>query len=187
MAAKSINMNFEQSQTIPREFVENNMIFLGLLIVQNKLKEKTKESLAKYAEADLRMLMATGDNILTGICLSKDCNLVSQNKEMISCEIENENRNEILKWKKLEDDEGQEVTNHENTRENPYNHDDSINPMMISKSQINLMEENSFLENTPNNIYELYPPENFNLNDSNKEKKHIPSITPPQSPFKNYT
>ena len=95
MAAKSINMNFEQSQTIPREFVENNMIFLGLLIVQNKLKEKTKESLAKYAEADLRMLMATGDNILTAICVSKDCNLVSQNKEMISCEIENENRNEI--------------------------------------------------------------------------------------------
>ena len=90
MAAKSIFMNFQQSQIIPREIVEKNMLFLGLLIVQNKLKEKTKDSLAKYDEADLRMLMATGDNILTAICVSKDCNLISQNQEMISCEIDNE-------------------------------------------------------------------------------------------------
>jgi magnesium-transporting ATPase (P-type) len=38
------------------------MIFLGLLIVKNKLKERTKDSLIKYDNADLRMLMATGDN-----------------------------------------------------------------------------------------------------------------------------
>ena len=110
MAAKSIIMSFQQSQIIPREVVEKNMIFLGLLIVQNKLKEKTKDSLAKYDEADLRMLMATGDNILTAICVSKECNLISQNKEMISCEMDNENGNDVLKWKKLEgDEEGQNL------------------------------------------------------------------------------
>ena len=46
MAGKSILLNFSQSQTINQLEVEKNMIFLGLLIVQNKLKERTKESLA---------------------------------------------------------------------------------------------------------------------------------------------
>ena len=180
MAAKSINMNFQQSQTVTREFVENNMVFLGLLIVQNKLKEKTKESLAKYAEADLRMLMATGDNILTAICVSKDCNLVSQNKEMVSCEIDNENGNEVLKWKKLEEDE-----NPENTQESPQQYD-SFNQMISNKSQNNLIETTSFLENTSNNIYELYPPENINLNDFNKEEKNIIKEMPEENNLKRY-
>jgi len=97
MAGKSLLMNFQQSQTITREAVEKKMLFLGLLIVQNKLKEKTKESLEKYDNADLRMIMATGDNILTAICVSKECNLIKQNKEMISCEIDNVNGMDKLK------------------------------------------------------------------------------------------
>ena len=72
MAGKSVILNFSQSQIIKQQAVEKNMIFLGLLIVQNKLKEKTKDSLAKYDKADLRMMMATGDNILTAICVSKE-------------------------------------------------------------------------------------------------------------------
>ena len=157
MAAKSIKMNFQQSQTVTREFVENNMIFLGLLIVQNKLKEKTKESLAKYDAADLRMLMATGDNILTAICVSKDCNLISQNKEMISCEIEDENGKETLKWKLLEEEQEEGINNKEM--------ESSIVPIKIEKdlmnSNNNLLDTASFLENTSYNIDELYPPENF--------------------------
>ena len=84
MAAKGLVMDFQQSQSISREDVEKNMIFLGFLIVKNKLKEKTKESLTKYDEADLRMVMATGDNILTAICVSKECNLIKKNQEMFS-------------------------------------------------------------------------------------------------------
>ncbi len=83
MAAKGLIMDFQQSQTIAREDVEKNMIFLGFLIVKNKLKEKTKDSLTKYDEADLRMVMATGDNILTAICVSKECNLIKKNKKCI--------------------------------------------------------------------------------------------------------
>ena len=106
MAAKGIKMDFQQSQSISREDVEKNMIFLGFLIVQNKLKEKTKESLTKYGQADLRMLMATGDNILTAICVSKECNLIRKNQEMFSCELEKkQNGKEVLKWKRIEEDD----------------------------------------------------------------------------------
>ena len=163
MAAKSINMNFQQSQVITREQVEKNMLFLGLLIVQNKLKEKTKDSLAKYDAADLRMLMATGDNILTAICVSKECNLLSQNREMVSCEIENENGIDVLKWKKLEGEE--EISKNEI--------DNSFKPIIGENQEIfksnDFLDANSLIETTSNNINELYPPENINTMEMSKD------------------
>ena len=82
MSGKSLIMNFIECQSIKREEVERNMIFLGFLVVQNKLKEKTKEYLEKYDNADLSMIMATGDNILTAIRVSKECNLIKHNEEI---------------------------------------------------------------------------------------------------------
>ncbi len=159
MAAKAIKMNFQQSQTITREQVERNMIFLGLLIVQNKLKEKTKESLAKYDEADLRMLMATGDNILTAICVSKECNLLPIDKEMVSCEIENENGNDTLKWKHLENEEN---INNRNNGDFNSSTNIMINDKPIENNNNLLFDPNTMMENTSYNIFDLYPPEDIN-------------------------
>ena len=173
MAAKSVLMNFKQSQTIMREAVEKNMLFLGLLIVQNKLKEKTKESLEKYDKADLRMMMATGDNILTAICVSKECNLISQNKEMVTCEIEKENGIDKLKWIKLEEDK--------NDNTNPNDQDNSIQEMIGQNNNLpldnKLKIEQYLIDNTPNTLYDLYPPENINTSVVEKEqpKKRIMS------------
>jgi len=162
MAAKSLTMNFKQSQEIKREIVEKNMVFLGLLIVQNKLKEKTKESLEKFDNADLRMIMATGDNILTAICVSRDCNLIRKNQEMISCSIENVNGIDKLKWEKLEDDRNDDISVFENRRE-----------LLTNASLINndILKINT---KTTNTLYDLYPPENINqdnISDSAYKKK----------------
>ena len=164
MAAKSINMTFEESQVIPREEVEKNMIFLGLLIVQNKLKEKTKSSLALYDEADLRMLMATGDNILTAICVAKECNLIRVDKEMASCDIDKENGIDILKWNILEGNENKT----QNEMDNQVNQNDENN---IEMNNIN--QNHDYLnENTQNTLFDLYPPENFNSMNKINEGKY---------------
>ena len=133
MAAKGLKMDFHQSQSISREDVEKNMIFLGFLIVKNKLKEKTKESLIKYDEADLRMVMATGDNILTAICVSKECNLIRKNQEMFSCELEkDENGKEVLTWKKIEGNDDDEEYNNSDELNN------SLNSLKSNKDKINI-------------------------------------------------
>ena len=51
MSVKMMKMNYIQSQQITRERTESNMIFLGLLIVQNRLKEATKRSIEILDEA----------------------------------------------------------------------------------------------------------------------------------------
>ena len=150
MAAKGLKMDFQQSQTISREDVEKNMIFLGLLIVKNKLKEKTKDSLTKYDQADLRMLMATGDNILTAICVSRECNLIKQNRDMFSCELEKgQNDKEILKWHKIEGNEDdKDVSSDEGLNDNS-------GQLTKRQEMIDLTNDKSMNIS----LDELYPPE----------------------------
>ena len=88
MGFKTIKMSYIQSQQISREKAESKMIFLGLLIVQNKLKNETRPTLNLLESAGLKMVMATGDNILTAISVSKECELIKKNSLVYSCEIE---------------------------------------------------------------------------------------------------
>ena len=153
MAAKGLKMDFQQSQTISREDVEKNMIFLGLLIVKNKLKEKTKDSLTKYDLADLRMLMATGDNIFTAICVSRECNLIKKNRDMFSCELEKEqNGKEVLKWQKIEgNDDDKDISSDDELNDNSG----QITKRKENEDTINLTSDKI----TNISLDELFPPE----------------------------
>jgi cation-transporting ATPase 13A2 len=87
LSAKLLKMDYLQSQKIERKDIESNMIFLGLLIVQNKLKEKTTSSIVKLDSSKLRMVMATGDNLLTAISVAKECNLINPEASVFTCKI----------------------------------------------------------------------------------------------------
>ena len=166
MAAKGLVMDFQQSQSISREDVEKNMIFLGFLIVKNKLKEKTKESLIKYDEADLRMVMATGDNILTAICVSKECNLIKKNQEMFSCELEkDDNGKEVLRWHRIDETDDAD-------EENDKEMNVTLNSMNKLSNEENKQQLDVFLseENTKTSLYDLYPPEKISGSSGRKEE-----------------
>ena len=173
MAGKSLIMNFKQSQTIIREVVERNMLFLGLLIVQNKLKEKTKESLEKYDNADLRMIMATGDNILTAICVSKECNLIKKNTDMVSCEIENVNGLDKLKWSKIDNEELNNQDMDMTKRELNESHNET-QATLGEESKLDLGKH--LLIKTSNTLFELYPPENVDTIKLQRNEPHKKKI-----------
>ena len=101
LACKSIKMTFSEALEVSRNFCEKDLIFLGLLIVENKLKQETKKTLKILREqANVGIKMATGDNILTAICVGRKSNLVDPNEIIYSCEIEKEEsqnpNNEII-------------------------------------------------------------------------------------------
>ena len=96
---KMVKMDYMNSQKIEREKVENNMIFLGLLIVQNKVKEQTKPSLDILSNARLKMVMATGDNMLTAISVAKECWLIKPDAPIFMVEINSDNK---LNWNAVE-------------------------------------------------------------------------------------
>ena len=99
LACKMVKMDYMQTQKIQREKIEKNLIFLGFLIVKNKLKENTIPTIQALSKAKLRMVMATGDNILTAISVSKECKLIPPDSTVYTCEIDD---NKILVLKPLE-------------------------------------------------------------------------------------
>jgi len=70
--------SYEQLMTLPREDVGKELTFLGFLIMQNKLKSATIKALAELNEADIRTIMATGDNMLTAISVGRKCGIVQE-------------------------------------------------------------------------------------------------------------
>ena len=102
MAYKNLKLNMRQSLQLRREHIENNLIFIGFAIIENKLKEGTKDTIVELDNADYRMIMASGDNMMTCISVSKECSLVREHQEIFSCVIEkNSEGNEALKWNKI--------------------------------------------------------------------------------------
>ena len=62
--------NYRKIQTMPREEVESNLTFLGLLIMENKMKDVTKGVIDTLTECEVKTIMATGDNVLTAISVA---------------------------------------------------------------------------------------------------------------------
>jgi cation-transporting ATPase 13A2 len=98
-AMKKVKMSYIQSQQITRETLESNMIFLGIIIVENKLKPDTRESIEILRnKSDLKLLMATGDHILTAISVAKESHLIDRDKHVVECEIMQNNLFTKINW-----------------------------------------------------------------------------------------
>ena len=59
-----------------------------IIIKIKEIKNGTKDTIVELDNADYRMVMASGDNMNTCISVAKECNLVRENQEIYSCEIE---------------------------------------------------------------------------------------------------
>uniref|UniRef100_A0A3Q3EBN9 ATPase 13A3 n=1 Tax=Hippocampus comes TaxID=109280 RepID=A0A3Q3EBN9_HIPCM len=60
-----------------------NMDLLGLIIMQNKIKEQTAGVLLDLRQANIRTLMVTGDNMLTAISVARDCGMIRGHEKVI--------------------------------------------------------------------------------------------------------
>ncbi|KAI1235872.1 hypothetical protein IHE44_0001963 [Lamprotornis superbus] len=62
---------------LTREEVESDLTFLGLLIMENRLKRETKPVLEELSAARIRSVMVTGDNIQTAITVAKNAGMIA--------------------------------------------------------------------------------------------------------------
>ncbi len=63
LAGKSLesSVSWHQATKIPRDAIENNLVFYGLLIMQNMIKPETKPVITELMSAGLRTVMVTGE------------------------------------------------------------------------------------------------------------------------------
>jgi cation-transporting ATPase 13A3/4/5 len=88
------------------EDVEKNMKFVGLIILQNKLKPETIPSLQKLTKAGILSLMATGDAVLTGISVSRESGLIKSNIPVYLGELDKDD----ITWELFLADEASKTT-----------------------------------------------------------------------------
>ena len=85
-ATKLIANNSEKEEEIIcneeyQNYKNNDLIFLGLILFQNKIKTHTKKVLQKLKKDGLFPIISTGDNAFTSISLVKECKLVKNNSK----------------------------------------------------------------------------------------------------------
>ncbi|MEE6501504.1 hypothetical protein FKM82_004217 [Ascaphus truei] len=71
-----------------REEVESDLEFLGLLILENRLKPETKPVLQELSCANIRTVMITGDNLQTAITVARTSGLVPEISNIILVEAD---------------------------------------------------------------------------------------------------
>lgn len=68
IAHKALNTLYNSNiLQIERENIEKDLEFLGLIIMENRLKPETTRTIKLLKHANIRCIMCTGDNILTGL------------------------------------------------------------------------------------------------------------------------
>lgn len=86
VATKRIDLSFVKLQKIDRDKIENELTFLGLIIMENRLKPETRSVINRLGAANVRTIMCTGDNILTGLSVARDCDMISEEDRVIVVE-----------------------------------------------------------------------------------------------------
>ncbi|KAH9514185.1 hypothetical protein Btru_030489 [Bulinus truncatus] len=76
-------LNYVKVHRINREQVEHDLTFLGLLIMENRLKPQSAPVINELNEADIRTIMVTGDNMLTALSVARECQMVDRTDRII--------------------------------------------------------------------------------------------------------
>lgn len=66
----------ENFADVDRDSLESGLTFVGLIIFRNVPKPDTKDAIQTLTEGDVRPVMITGDNELTGVHIAKECSLI---------------------------------------------------------------------------------------------------------------
>ncbi|XP_056421386.1 probable cation-transporting ATPase 13A5 isoform X2 [Hyla sarda] len=101
---------------IDREVVECDLTFLGLLILENRLKPETNAVLEELSEANIRAVMVTGDNLQTAVTVGKKSRMIPSSSKIIMLEAREPNKDSpaSVTWKTLT--ESQANGNHLKTK-----------------------------------------------------------------------
>nr|XP_022911283.1 probable cation-transporting ATPase 13A3 [Onthophagus taurus] len=78
-----------EKEKFARNFVESQLDFIGLLIFENKLKPESAKMIGILKDADVKVVMITGDNVETAISVAKECGIIAKNSKVANVEVRN--------------------------------------------------------------------------------------------------
>ncbi|KAJ1674387.1 hypothetical protein EV182_003377 [Spiromyces aspiralis] len=80
--------DWDKLEATGRDEFESGCSFVSLLLFRNQLKEDTADALAELRGGDIRTVMITGDNALTGVYVAKQCGMAPADTSVILGDLE---------------------------------------------------------------------------------------------------
>ena len=76
---RDLASNFKATKIdkLARSEVEKDLIFLGLIVFENRIKKETKPVIEQLHNAKMRTIMVTGDHIQTALSVARECKILS--------------------------------------------------------------------------------------------------------------
>jgi cation-transporting ATPase 13A3/4/5 len=107
MASKVISANGNEVDlsTLKREQVESKLNFIGVINFKNVLREETPNVIQQLEAGEVRCVMITGDNVLTGIRIAKESGMISAEKKVLACTVVDDSE----AWLWVDEDEKETV------------------------------------------------------------------------------
>ncbi|KAK9884189.1 hypothetical protein WA026_005142 [Henosepilachna vigintioctopunctata] len=89
IAHTAVKMSYAKIQKVQRDVLEKDLTFLGLIVLENRLKPETTPCIEALNDANIRIVMVTGDNILTALSVARDCSIVKPGESVITVNCDN--------------------------------------------------------------------------------------------------
>jgi predicted P-type ATPase len=86
VAHRPLHMAWHKAERVKREVVECGLRLAGLIVMQNRLKSQTTPVMSSLRRAGLRNVMITGDHLLTGVCVARECGMIPSTHSVIVAE-----------------------------------------------------------------------------------------------------
>jgi len=74
--------NYERAEAVPEE-IENNMVFVGLIGLEDPPRPEVPDAIRKCYEAGIKILMITGDGSRTAVAIAREIGLVRGNPVVV--------------------------------------------------------------------------------------------------------
>jgi cation-transporting ATPase 13A2 len=91
LAHKELKLSYAKVIKVQRDVIEKDMTLLGLIVLENRLKPETTPCIQALNDASIRVIMVTGDNILTALSVAKDCDIITPRQSVITVNSDNSN------------------------------------------------------------------------------------------------
>uniref|UniRef100_A0A0K0EYM5 Cation-transporting ATPase n=1 Tax=Strongyloides venezuelensis TaxID=75913 RepID=A0A0K0EYM5_STRVS len=80
VAYRNLEMSYSKAQKVNRDEVECSLQMLGLIAMENRIKDQTLGVINQLNNAKIRTVMVTGDNLLTALSVARDCGIIRPSK-----------------------------------------------------------------------------------------------------------
>ncbi|KAL0810077.1 hypothetical protein ABMA28_010891 [Loxostege sticticalis] len=83
LSTRLMETTYKQLQKMHRDEVERELEFLGLVIMENRLKPATTGIIRELKEANIQVVMITGDNVHTAVSVARECGILAGGERVV--------------------------------------------------------------------------------------------------------